>query len=195
MTTCRPAAPNFWPTMISSTARAASAGVWQIRTPLPSARPSALTAQRPCSAAAKSRAAFASEKVPECAVGIPYFSMNFCEKTLEDSNCAALRFGPQMRKPLAWNKSAMPSARGLSGPTTVRAGFFSRANASRDGRSSAAMAAHCTAAPFSVKHSAARPALPGAHHNRVRRGDCANFQTRACSRPPEPITRTFIAAD
>jgi hypothetical protein len=53
----------------------------------------------PSSDAANFFAAVASEKVPARAVGIPYFSMNFCEKTLDDSNCAAFWFGPQMRKP------------------------------------------------------------------------------------------------
>src|SRR5881396_329227 len=38
------------------------------------------------------------------------------------------------------------------------------------------------------------PALPGAHHIWVPCGDCASFHTRACSRPPEPITRSLIAA-
>ena len=37
------------------------------------------------------------------------------------------------------------------------------------------------------------PALPGAHHICVTCGDCASFQTSACSRPPEPMTRIFIA--
>jgi len=64
------------------------------------------------------------EKVPARAVGMPYFSMNCWEKTLEDSNRAAFWFGPQMRRELAWNKSTMPSASGLSGPTTVRAALF-----------------------------------------------------------------------
>ena len=121
--------------------------------------------------------------------------MNFCENTLEDSNRAAFRFGPQMRNPLAWNKSTTPSASGLSGPTTVSAAFFSSAKASREGRSSAAMPAHSTAEPLRARLSRAMPALPGAHHNFVMRGDCANFQTSACSRPPEPMTKTFIASD
>jgi hypothetical protein len=38
------------------------------------------------------------------------------------------------------------------------------------------------------------PAFPGAHHIRVMCLDCANFHTNACSRPPEPITKTFIGA-
>ena len=38
------------------------------------------------------------------------------------------------------------------------------------------------------------PALPGAHHIRVTWGDWASFQTSACSRPPEPMTSSFIEA-
>jgi len=36
------------------------------------------------------------------------------------------------------------------------------------------------------------PALPGAHHICVACGDCASFQTSACSRPPDPMTRSFM---
>ena len=39
------------------------------------------------------------EKVPAAAVGMPYFSMNFCEKTFDDSNCAAFWFTPQILRP------------------------------------------------------------------------------------------------
>ena len=39
------------------------------------------------------------------------------------------------------------------------------------------------------------PALPGAHHSCVTCGDCASFQISACSRPPEPMTRSFIEPD
>src|ERR1019366_10545667 len=38
------------------------------------------------------------------------------------------------------------------------------------------------------------PALPGAHHICVACGDGASFQTRACSRPPEPMTKIFMNA-
>src|SRR5258708_39474209 len=37
------------------------------------------------------------------------------------------------------------------------------------------------------------PAFPGAHHICVTSEDCASFHTSACSRPPEPMTRSFIA--
>ena len=91
---------------------------------------------------AKFFADFSSANVAARAVGMPYFSMKFCEKTFDDSNCAAFWFGPQMRRPFGWNKSTMPSASGLSGPTTVRSGFFSLAKASNCGKSSARMSTH-----------------------------------------------------
>ena len=82
---------------------AASTSTWspQINTPLPNAKPSAFTTQRPFKDDAKSLAAGASENVPARAVGIPYFAMKPCENAFDDSNCAALRFGPQIRKPLS----------------------------------------------------------------------------------------------
>ena len=62
--------------------------------------------------------------VPARAVGMPYFSMNCWENTLEDSNWAAFWFGPQMRSPCCWNKSTMPSASGLSGPDDGEVGLL-----------------------------------------------------------------------
>ena len=43
-----------------------------------------------------------------------------------------------------------------------------------------------------ARRSWAMPALPGAHQSRVTCGDWASFHTRACSRPPEPMTRSCI---
>ena len=84
----------------------------------------------------------------------------------------------------------MPSARGLSGPTTVRSIFFSAAKAANRGKSSTP-GKHST-----WHHSASRswpiPALPGAHQICVACGDWASFHTKACSRPPEPITSIFM---
>ena len=37
------------------------------------------------------------------------------------------------------------------------------------------------------------PAFPGATSTSSTRGDCAHFHARACSRPPEPMIRTFIS--
>ena len=99
MTMFAPAAPKDFLTSTSSMARSACAMSRQIKTPLPSARPSALTAQRPPREAAKREAEGESAKVPARAVGMPYCSMKRCENTLEASNRAACWFGPQMRSP------------------------------------------------------------------------------------------------
>ena len=189
-----PAAPKVFATSISSIARLASTVSWQMSTPLPRARPSALTTQRPASSPAKRLASAASENVFERAVGMWCRSMKSCENAFEASNCAARWLGPQMRRPFDLNKSTMPSASGLSGPTTTRSGFCSCANASSFGRSSALILTHSTGAPFLARRSWAMPALPGAHHICVAWGDCASFQTSACSRPPEPITSSFMKA-
>src|SRR5581483_9878957 len=191
MTMLAPAEPNALLTRISSMARSASDWLRLSSTPFPKARPSAFTAQYPFNDAAKALAFAASEKVPARAVGMPYFSMKFWENTFEDSNCAAFRFGPQIRKPCCWNRSTMPSARGLSGPTTVRSAFFSCANASNRGKSSAPIFTQEIGSPL-ARRSSLMPALPGVHHICVTCRDCASFQTSACSRPPEPMTRIFM---
>ena len=54
------------------------------------------------------------------------------------------------------------------------------------------MSMHSTLELFDLRVSFAIPALPGAHHIFVGRGDCASFQTKVCSRPPPPITKIFI---
>ena len=41
--------------------------------------------------------------------------------------------------------------------------------------------------------SCAMPALPGAHQSLVVSGEAAIFQASACSRPPEPRRRMFMA--
>src|SRR5438477_428634 len=63
----------------------------------------------------------------------------------------------------------MPRASGLSGPTTVRSGFLSRANANRFGKSSAPIFTHSTRDSFFPSRSSATPALPGAHHRCLHR--------------------------
>src|ERR1700712_2250766 len=44
----------------------------------------------------------------------------------------------------------------------------------------------------STSASSAIPGLPGAAYSRVSIGDCASFHARPCSRPPDPISRTFM---
>jgi hypothetical protein len=47
-------------------------------------------------------------------------------------------------------------------------------------------------ATFSTPVSLAVPPLPGATNTFCTRGLCASFHARACSRPPEPMTSSFI---
>src|SRR5262249_28948941 len=58
--------------------------------------------------------------------------------------------------------------------------------------SSAPKPTHSTSLPLLDSFSRAMPALPGAHQSWVAWGDWASFHTKACSRPPEPITSILI---
>ena len=89
----------------------------------------------------------------------------------------------------------MPSASGLSGPTTVRSACFSWANASSFGRSSAPMFTHSTGVWFFAGAPGRCRRYPARTTVCVTCGDCASFQTSACSRPPEPMTNSFIGPD
>src|SRR6185503_2505645 len=116
---------------------------------------------------------------------MPWRIMNDLAKSFDDSSCAAARFGPKMRRPASMNASTTPAASGASGPTTVRwmPSFF--ANASSSG-----MAVMAT---FSRPFSVAVPPLPGATNTFCTRGLCASFHAIACSRPPLPMTRSFMS--
>src|SRR5215472_8537568 len=82
-----------------------------------------------------------------------------------------------MRRPRERKASTTPATRGASGPTTVRFAPVRRA-ASRG-------------SPGRQVAIRAIPGLPG-HAKSSTPSDCANFQHRACSRPPLPITSIFI---
>ena len=112
-------------------------------------------------------------------------AMKSLAKALELSSCAAALVGPKIANPSARNASTTPLASGASGPTTVR--------------SMALVLANCTSAALStcvmlaVFGSFAVPALPGATNTALTLFDCASFHAKACSRPPDPMTNTFIA--
>ena len=53
-------------------------------------------------------------------------------------------------------------------------------------------AAGSLSATFVLRAMVAVPPLPGATNTCETRGDCDSFQARACSRPPEPMTNSFI---
>src|SRR5260370_3475293 len=110
--------------------------------------------------------------------------MNSLAKLLLDSNCAATWVGPKMRSPRRVNPSTTPSERGSSGPTTVMSGCNSRAAASKPSRFLGSPGTHVA--------SRQMPPFPGRQNTCATRGDWRSFHTSACSRPPLPITRTFI---
>src|SRR3569623_2546618 len=107
-------------------------------------------------------------------------------KDFEPASCAAILRGPKQRRPAARKRSTTPATSGPSGPTTVRSTCAARASCSRPSRSVTGTAAVRTPGSRAV------PALPGATITSETRVDCLIFQARACSRPPLPITRTFI---
>jgi hypothetical protein len=164
MTMFAPAAPKALLTRISSIALFASATPVQIKTPLPSARPSAFTAHLPSSDAANFWPAL-PPKTPGARRRDAVFLHELLGENFRRLELRGFWFGPQMRRPFFWNKSTMPSASGLSGPTTVSSIFFSCANASSFGKSSAPRFTHSTGAEFLASRSCAMPALPGAHHS------------------------------
>ena len=169
----------------------ASSSEAQSKTPLPRAKPSALTAHLPLNSEAKRLAGPASPKLFERGVGMPCHSMKSWEKALDDSNCAACRLGTPNAKPVFLKQIDDPQSQGIIRPDDGQIDPLFGGEGEQGGRSSAAMFRHCASEPLEERNSAAMPALPGAHHKRLTRGDCASFQTKACSRPPEPMTRIF----
>ena len=93
-------------------------------TPLPAARPSALTtigAPRCVDVGLRSRGV-GERRVR--AVGMPWRTMKLLAKSFELSSCAAARVGPKIRRPASRKASTTPAASGASGPTTVRSIVF-----------------------------------------------------------------------
>ena len=114
-----PLAPNFFSSMISRTAANASSRVIAIRTPFPSARPSALMTAGIGAFSRYAIAFSASSKTAYAAVGIPYFFIRFFAKTLLPSMIAAFFRGPKQGIPMASSSSTHPSTSGSSGATTA----------------------------------------------------------------------------
>ena len=170
----------------SSTARCASSMSSGTTTPLPAAKPSALTTGRSAGPSISSHlcAAFASVKTSPPAWGAPAAAITSLAKAFDDSIRAAAADGPKVGTPAARKRSASPSASGSSGPITARSTLCSLAACAIPSRSIAAIGR------FSP--SAAVPALPGAQTSPLHSGLRETAQASACSRPPPPTIRTFI---
>src|SRR6185437_3464653 len=104
------------------------------------------------------------------------------QNALEPSSRAASLVGPKQRMPASVIASTTPATNGASGPTTTRSGAMSRAAPSTAPGSARSTGRVCA--------SWAMPTLPGAHTSLGLRGDRASAWTMACSRAPEPRTRT-----
>ena len=85
--------------------------------------------------------------------------------------------------PRGRSASATPATSGASGPTTTRSMSSERASASGPRRR--------PRAPGGTRRARRCPGLPGAACSSDSAGLCASFQASACSRPPDPTTRTF----
>ena len=186
ITTVLPALPKAPWTIAASIAAAACGRSSHTTTPLPAASPSAFTTTgKPSSeASTQERAAAASLNTSKRAVGMPCRRMNALANALLPSMIAAARLGPKQRIPSRAARSAMPDVSGASGPTTIRS----------IPSSAAARTMPCRSPGLISQHSAvaAMPALPGAQARRVMLGLRASAHTRACSRPPPPMTSTSM---
>src|SRR5229473_8520708 len=110
--------------------------------------------------------------------------MNSLAKLLLDSNCAAACVGPKIFIPRRVNSSTTPSDSGSSGPTTVRSASIWWAVATSVSMDLVSPGTHVASSQI--------PPLPGRQNTSDTRCDCRSFHTSACSRPPPPMTRTFI---
>ncbi|COZ91515.1 Uncharacterised protein [Mycobacterium tuberculosis] len=90
--------------------------------------------------------------------------------------------GPKHTMPAARTASATPSTNGTSGPITTMSAPTSRARATT--ASAEVMSTSCCSAIRAV------PALPGATISPETCGSLPSASNSACSRAPEPITRT-----
>ena len=119
ITILSPLFPNCLSFIIETTAFLASSLVIAIITPLPRARPSALTTVGIGQLSTYFKASSASVKTSYCAVGMLYFFIRSFEKTLLPSIIAAFFLGPKQGIPFSSSASTIPSTNGSSGATTA----------------------------------------------------------------------------
>src|SRR5688572_21638912 len=127
----------------------------------------------------------ASSNVHARPVGTPARSITSLANVFEASRRAADRVGPNTGIPNDATASTTPAARGASGPTTTRSTAWIRASA-------ATAPTSVGSSPSTIAPNSASPGLPGSDINSLTRSLWASFQPRACSRPPDPTSRTFI---
>src|SRR4051812_47154792 len=117
------------------------------------------------------------------AVGTPTSPINCFAYAFDPSMRAAAADGPNARMPASPSMSTSPSTSGASGPTTTRSTCLSFAAATIP-------FGLPTLIPRPSKPSRAMPGLPGVARTSGACGLRASARASACSRPPEPTTRT-----
>ncbi len=118
-----PASPNSLFTIILSIASIASSSLLQTITPLPAAKPSALTTIEDLFLT-YSFASSGLSKILKSAVGMSYFFMNSLAQHLLASIILASLVGPNIFKPFFINSLTIPLDKESSGPTTVKQLLF-----------------------------------------------------------------------
>ena len=104
-------------------------------------------------------------------------------KSFDDSSCAAACVGPKIFRPSARKASTTPAASGASGrPQSCRLFVLGQRKPLLD-----VVGQRILAVGFS-----SGAGIAGATITFCTRSLCASFQASACSRPPEPMTRTFM---
>ena len=175
-TTRAPASPNARSSMAARMAASAAAASGATTTPLPAARPSALTTTASPNSPRRttSMASAAEWQTRYRAVGTPCRDMNTLANALLVSSCAAARVGPNSGRPDAPKRSATPAASGASGPTTVRS-TFSRVGQREDGvgivqldRYEVEPCARCRHCRARTRHAPRRGRAPAANRARAR---------------------------
>ena len=189
MTTVAEALPNI-PPSISFNSFFASSKVGSISTPFPAHRPSALSTYGACSVSRKAKPSSRLSAVMLLypAVGMLWRCIKPLANSLLPSSTAPAFDGPITGTPhnasSFLKKSYTPFTNGSSGPTTTISTPFSMTNFLMPSKSSALIA---TFSPTSRV-----PAFPGAIYNFSILGLWAIFHANACSRPPEPNSKSFI---
>src|SRR5579875_1775049 len=156
-------------------------------TPLPAASRSSFTTHAGSPAATPNRASAASKcaglsTISLAAVRTPAAAITSLANAFEPSIRAASSEGPKQATPASRSASATPSTSGISGPMTTRSERTRWASSTTS--SAEVMSTGCCSAISAV------PALPGATKSASTCGSSRKANNRACSRAPEPITRT-----
>ena len=134
-----------------------------------------------------------SVKVSLSAQATPYLFIKIFATSLLASRAAPCALGPTVGMPADQRASAIPSARGSSGPITARSAFSSRAIFTKASLNERAFVSSLSEG-LTFRHflSNAVPPFPGTQITSFTAVLFASVYAMACSRPPEPATITFV---